>query len=333
MKRTILRGAVTAAVLAAGVVPAGALALTTFDHAPTTGVLHDAPTTTTVRVPDGAARHEPAPGAPAPTPSEPAAPSSTRPEEHPSTTPAPRPAEPAAPTTVKPAEPPRTEPRTGETGQGTPANLPTFSLSCEPRPGTSPFRVVCRWGTPDVAPASYQLLRFTRSGDSVVPGSRVVLTTTAGHELVDETGTPGTPYVYAALGVDGAGGVVAHSPVSFVVVPDAPAPTAPPTTAANPNVALRCLAPMVDGGRRTTCTWTASGLPKAAGYRLTKSTNGAEPVTVGEVGADGTRSLNDPVLPGQQVTYRVLVLDAGGAVIGTGGPVSFVVPPLENVAH
>jgi hypothetical protein len=333
MKRTLLRTGILTAVLAAGALPAGAIAMATaFDHAP------DAP-----------AVLEAAPEA--------SIPPATNPPEHPaSSVGADRPAgsttttEPSTekPTTAPPSPPVAAVAHVGtepagpearvENGEGGHEGAPTpvlrvFRLGCSARPASAGLGVVCEWGSPDGGAASYQLLRFTKGeGDSILPGSRVVLSSGTEHRFVDTTTEPGHVYRYSVIAFYETNTLIAHTALATVVVSTTPTatttPKEPTTTPPAVRVSLHCSAPMVAGARRVTCEWGAGA--GAASYVLRKGTNGAEAVTVAQVSASAPHQAFDTnVASGQVLVYSVTVLDSEGHQIGSATPVTLTVSPLE----
>ena len=85
---------------------------------------------------------------------------------------------------------------------------------------------------------------------------------------------------------------------------------------------LACHGRTNDEGRAAVgCEWSATGLERAAGYRLERYDGDAREVIFRTDDLTRTTFVDTKIRPGVRYIYRVAVLDADGTTIGVGGPV------------
>jgi hypothetical protein len=77
------------------------------------------------------------------------------------------------------------------------------------------------------------------------------------------------------------------------------------------------------------CRWSAAIDPRAAGYVLWRSVDGAAREKLYRTGLDGRRGFIDTdVRPGQSIRYAVVVVNRLGHKVGKGGPVVVQIPNI-----
>ena len=191
-------------------------------------------------------------------------------------------------------------------------DLSVIALRCRGHVETGEPIAECAWRT-DVSVASFQLWRL----DLRVDDAARVLVAEVGADATtarDPSVTAPGAYLYAVLGLDADGEIVARSR------PDRVGFRAPSVE----QLRLECDAvrdglndddPEVDAAPTIGCTWSAAVESDVRAYRLYRATHGGERELIATVGADVTRVLDTDVEAGVRYLYRVEGVDAGGATV------------------
>ncbi len=200
------------------------------------------------------------------------------------------------------------------------ATLPEIKLGCAlvvPNPLAPIFpnrAIVCRWTPPDgVAIRAFRVWRAVDAGERRL---QATIPSGAPYRFADFRIRTGHAYHYFVAGIGADATRVAKSAVVTVRV-------------GRPAEVLRfnCLI-LIDNARRgVLCRWSDALRPAAARYVLWRSVDGGPRERVYRVGEDGRRSFFDTdVKPGQVIRYAVVAVDAGGPVVGFGGPDRVIIP-------
>lgn len=151
----------------------------------------------------------------------------------------------------------------------------------------------------------------------------------------DEVEAPAA-YLYAVLGLDARGEIVARSRPDLAVV------------AARPErevLRLACRARIVDvapslstdrvaidapGRPVVGCEWSPTRHPRAVGYHLYRSADGGAREVVARTGLDRTSAVDDSVGFGHRYAYVVAAVDADGTILSRSRVARVGIPPLTR---
>jgi len=183
-------------------------------------------------------------------------------------------------------------------------------LDCQPRRSDAEAAVACEWrADDDLGVRSWQLwklqVRPERGGRTLV--AQLGADATA-HTDLDVT-VPAA-YLYAVLGLDADGTVIARSRVDPVQLNVRDHQVEP--------MRLECAAHPIDSapGAVVGCEWNEVSNDAAVGYILWKSVDGGERAEIARVGLETTHVRDDEVAPGHRFTYVVTAVDQAGAIVG-----------------
>ncbi|MEM9467448.1 MAG: hypothetical protein AAGA90_18890 [Actinomycetota bacterium] len=191
--------------------------------------------------------------------------------------------------------------------------LDPIALHCRGEIGDDGAVAGCRWRTASTEVATFQLWRLELRVDDAarVLVAEVGADTTS---AVDTGVTAGSAYLYAVLGLDDSGEIVARSRVDRVRFRD-------------PSIEhLRLDCDKSDAGSTGDaadgdvvpaigCTWIAADDSGVRAYQLYRSTHGGERVLVATLGADATGYVDTGVEAGVRYLYRVEGVDAAGTTV------------------
>jgi hypothetical protein len=199
-------------------------------------------------------------------------------------------------------------------------------LACEPRitDRTEQAAVACVWGTDDdVAVRAWQLwkLGLRPASDGRVLATQVGADVTS--HLDREVEVPGH-YLYAVLGLDANGEIVARSRIESLrlAVRDHDVDVEPMALECAAHRAGSVRAPEVTVG----CEWRAVTDDAAVGYVLWRQTDGGARTAIARVGLATTAVRDAEVAFGHRYAYVVTAVDGAGEVVGRSRPATVAIP-------
>jgi len=205
--------------------------------------------------------------------------------------------------------------------------LPDLKLGCalvlpNPLQPIFPNRAnVCRWTAPEgVAVSFYRVWRSVDAGArqlaARIPADKPL-------RFADFRIRTGHAYHYFVAGIGADGKRVAKSEVVTVRV-------------GRPAEILRfnCVFIIDNAKHGSLCRWSDAVRDSAVRYVLWRSVNGGPREAIYRTPEDGRRSfLDTDVKPGQRIRYAVVALNAGGRVVGFGGPDRVLIPAWATAAR
>jgi Ni/Co efflux regulator RcnB len=189
-------------------------------------------------------------------------------------------------------------------------------LSCGPRVTDDAAAVKCEWRAgDDLQVRAWQLWNLQVRPEK---GTRN-LVAELGADVVSYTDTEVSvpaAYLYAVLGLDGNGEIIARSRLQSVTLGERDREIE--------QLRLECAAHRVETDGRSDarpefavgCGWSEVGNTAAVGYVMWKSVDGGERTVLARVGLDVTELRDAAVAPGHRYTYVVTAVDADGEIVG-----------------
>jgi hypothetical protein len=188
-----------------------------------------------------------------------------------------------------------------------------IKLHCAPRQSDTAAAVHCEWRAgDDLGVRAWQLWRLQVRPER---GDRV-LVASLGADAASHTDTgvvSPAKYLYAVLGLDAGGDVIARSRLETVRLrnhDEREVDLVP--------MRLSCAAAHGEGDAAASagCEWSGVEHERAVGYVLWRSVDGGERVALARVGLDTQSYRDTTVVAGHRYTYIVTAVDAEGEIVG-----------------
>lgn len=186
------------------------------------------------------------------------------------------------------------------------------ALHCAARTTDAASAVGCEWRS-DTDVRSWQLWNL-----QVRPthGNRNLVAEVGADSdrFVDRNVDAPARYLYAVLGLDGDGEIIARSRVQVV---DVAAPQIDPVPVNPVPIESACAIGRADDGALVGCEWRPVAREAgAAGYVVWRQTNGGEREAMVRLGLDVTAWRDLEVAPGNRYGYTIVAVNADGDVVG-----------------
>jgi len=122
-------------------------------------------------------------------------------------------------------------------------------------------------------------------------------------------------YIYAVLGINEAGEVIARSAAVPVELLDPPVHDRPLRLKCNPMIGIAQVDPAVTPSPSIGCEWSSTDNETAVGYVLWRMVDGGDRQAIARTGLDTLRYVDTDVTFAQRLTYVVTAVDSNGEVV------------------